>query len=132
MNYQTGYAFRRALEARLLKQSTEGSLSLVRLRKLIAFDRFLARLLAVQPDGWLLMGGLALQLRLGQRARTTKDVDVLLRLPRPEIGPTLLRAANLDLGDWFSFMVQRDPTPLPGLADGGWRFFVNARLSVIR
>ena len=54
MNYQTGYAFRRALEARLLKQSTEGSLSLVRLRKLIAFDRFLARLLAVQPDGWLL------------------------------------------------------------------------------
>lgn len=128
MNYQTGYAFRRALEARLLKQSTEGSLSLVRLRKLIAFDRFLARLLAVQPDGWLLKGGLALQLRLGQRARTTKDVDVLLRLPRPEIGPTLLRAANLDLGDWFSFMVQRDPTPLPGPADGGWRFFVNARL----
>ena len=132
MNYQTGYAFRRALEARLLKQSTEGSLSLVRLRKLIAFDRFLARLLAVQPDGWLLKGGLALQLRLGQRARTTKDVDVLLRLPRPEIGPTLLRAANLDLGDWFSLMVPRDPTPLPGLADGGWRFFVNARLSVIR
>ena len=89
MSYQTGQAFRRALEARLLNQSIQGAVSLVRLRKLVAFDRFLARLLAVRPDGWMLKGGLALQLRLGQRARTTKDIDVLLRLPRPEIGPTL-------------------------------------------
>ncbi len=128
MSYQTGQAFRRALEARLLNQSTQGSVSLVRLRKLVAFDRFLARLLVAQPDGWLLKGGLALQLRLGERARTTKDIDVLLRLPHPQIGPTLMRAAVLDLGDWFSFTVQQDPAQLPGLADGGWRFFVTARL----
>ena len=94
MSYQTGEAFRRALEARLLNQSIQGAVSLVRLRKLVAFDRFLARLLAVRPDGWMLKGGLALQLRLGQRARTTKDIDVLLRLPRPEIGPTLTRAGS--------------------------------------
>jgi hypothetical protein len=130
MSYQTGQAFRRALETRLLNQSTlgVGAVSLVRLRKLIAFDRFLARLLAVRPDGWMLKGGLALQLRLGQRARTTKDIDVLLRLPQPEIGPTLTHAAGLDLGDWFSFTVQQDPTQLPGPAAGGWRFFVTARV----
>ena len=129
MSYQTGQAFRRALEARLLNQSTLGAVSLVRLRKLVAFDRFLARLLAVRPDGWMLKGGLALQLRLGQRARTTKDIDVLLRLPRPEIGPTLTRAGELNLDDWFSFTVQQDPAQLPGPADGGWRFFVTARVA---
>ena len=129
MSYQTGQAFRRALEARLLNQSIQGAVSLVRLRKLVAFDRFLARLLAVQPDGWMLKGGLALQLRLGQRARTTKDIDVLLRLPRPEIGPTLTRAGELNLNDWFSFTVQLDPAQLPGPADGGWRFFVTARVA---
>ena len=59
MSYQTGQAFRRALEARLLNQSIQGAVSLVRLRKLVAFDRFLARLLAVRPDGWMLKGGLA-------------------------------------------------------------------------
>ena len=128
MNYQTGQAFRRALEARLLNQSIQGPVSLVRLRKLVVFDRFLARLLAVQPDGWMLKGGLALQLRLGQRARTTKDIDVLLRQPLPEIGPTLTRAAQLDLDDWFSFAVRQDPDQLPGPGDGGWRFFVMARV----
>jgi hypothetical protein len=128
MNYQTGKAFRNALETRILTQSAQGPVSLVRLRKLVAFDRFLARLLAVQPDRWLLKGGLALQLRLGHRARTTKDIDVLLRLARPEIGPFLLHAAELDLGDFFSFTVQQDPEPLPGPDAGGWRFFVTARV----
>ena len=71
MIYQTGQAFRRALETRLLTQSTQDGVPLVRLRKMVAFDRFLARLLAAQPDHWLLKGGLALQLRLGRRARTT-------------------------------------------------------------
>ena len=39
---------------------------LVRLRKLVAFDRFLARLALAQPDAWILKGGLALQLRLAE------------------------------------------------------------------
>ena len=39
MIYQTGRAFRRALEARLLAQSTQSRTSLVRLRKMVAFDR---------------------------------------------------------------------------------------------
>lgn len=74
-------------------------------------------------------GGLALQLRLGQRARTTEDIDVLLCLARPEIGSTLTRAGELNLNDWFSFTVQQDPAQLPGPADGGWRFFVTARVA---
>lgn len=122
MIYQSGHAFRRALEARLLTQSIQDGVSLVRLRKLVAFDRFLARLLVAQPDHWLLKGGLALQLRLGSRARTTKDIDISLELSRQDVGSALTAAAARDLGDWFSFSVRQDPDPLSGPVGGGWRF----------
>jgi hypothetical protein len=82
MTYLSSTAFRRALEDRLQTQSTHGAVALNRLRKMVAFDRFLARLLAAQSDTWMLKGGLALQLRLGDRARTTKDMDILLTIPR--------------------------------------------------
>ena len=77
MKYQSSGAFRRALEQRLRTQSQQTGVPLMRLRKMVAFDRFLARLLHDQPDAWVVKGGLALQLRLGARARTTKDIDVL-------------------------------------------------------
>ena len=44
MRYQTAVAFRRALEERLRPPSLEGGQPLARLRKMVAFDRFLARL----------------------------------------------------------------------------------------
>ncbi len=50
--YQTGSAFRRALEERLRTQSLREGIPLVPLRKLAAFDRFLARLVQVQPNQW--------------------------------------------------------------------------------
>ena len=77
MKYQSGGAFRRALETRLRNRSLSSGMPLVRLRKMVAFDRLLARLTKSQPDQWVLKGGLALQLRLGDRARTTKDIDLL-------------------------------------------------------
>ncbi|PKO20230.1 MAG: nucleotidyl transferase AbiEii/AbiGii toxin family protein, partial [Chloroflexi bacterium HGW-Chloroflexi-1] len=126
--YQTGAAFRRALEDRLLAQSQQTTVSLVRLRKLVAFDRFLARLMQAQPDAWVLKGGLALQLRIGDRARTTKDMDVLLTLPRGEVQRALQGAVQLDLGDWFTFVIRPATDALPGPGEGGLRFFVTARL----
>jgi hypothetical protein len=128
MKYTTGAAFRRALEDRLLAQSNQASVSLVRLRKLVAFDRFLARLTASQPGAWLLKGGVALQLRLGNQARTTKDIDVLLTIPRTQVHRALISAAMLDLGDWFTFSVRPVTDDLPGPGEGGLRFFVTARL----
>ncbi len=76
MRYASAAAFRQALEARLVALSRDGGLSLVRLRKSVAFDRLLARLFAVAPDRWVLKGGLALDYRLGAKARTTMDVDL--------------------------------------------------------
>lgn len=40
MRYKTGAAFRRALEERLRQRSLEGGQPLTRLRKMVAFDRF--------------------------------------------------------------------------------------------
>lgn len=81
MKYQTASAFRQALEARLLNRSRESGGPLIRLRKLAAFERFLARLFTNQRDVWVLKGGGAMQLRLLDQARTTQDIDLLLRKP---------------------------------------------------
>lgn len=128
MIYKTGAAFRQALEDRLLAQSSRDRVSLVRLRKLVTFDRFLARLLQAQPGAWILKGGLALQLRMGSRARTTQDIDVLWTVPEVELHRILAAAATLDLGDWFTFTVQSTSSVLPGLGEGSQRFSVATRL----
>jgi hypothetical protein len=39
MKYASSNAFRTALESRLLARATEGNIPLIRLRKLVAFDR---------------------------------------------------------------------------------------------
>ena len=125
-NYQSGAAFRRALEDRLANQGAKTQMPLVRLRKLVVFDRFLARLAQLEPDTWLSKGGLVLQLRLSQHARTTKDMDILSLIARDEVPQILTRAALLDLQDWFSFAVQPDTAVLPGPGHDGLRFFVTA------
>lgn len=127
MKYQTGGAFRRALEQRLRSQSLQAGMPLIRLRKMVAFDRFLARLLHAQPDAWILKGGLALQLRLGARARTTKDIDVLAFAKPEEITLTLRKAGTLDLGDWFSFVVA-EPVRDAMLGQGGIRHTIQGLL----
>jgi hypothetical protein len=75
MRYGSAAAFRTALEARLKAQQGDG-VGISRLRKRVVFERLLARLEAVAPEGWYLKGGFALELRLGGMARTTKDVDI--------------------------------------------------------
>ncbi len=75
--YPSDTAFRQALEQRLLNQArAEPTVPLVRLRKAVAFEALLRRLLRDQPNEWLLKGGFALQLRLGLQTRTTKDIDL--------------------------------------------------------
>lgn len=75
MKYQTAQVFRTALEQRLKNEAEESGVALIRLRKRVAFERFLVRLAATEADGWALKGAFALELRLGLRTRTTKDID---------------------------------------------------------
>jgi hypothetical protein len=124
MTYASGAAFRRALEDRLRVQSLQTGVALVRLRKLAVFDRFLARLTEDRPHAWVVKGGFALQLRLGDRARTTKDIDVLLVTPAADLHQVIVRAALQDLGDWFQFEVERPSADLGALEGGGVRLHV--------
>lgn len=112
MKFQSGGAFRRALEDRLNTKAKRSGLPLIRLRKMVAFDRFLARLMVAQSEEWALKGGLALQLRLGERSRTTKDVDLLALISTEKVLESLREAASLDLHDWFQFQVA-EPAQVP-------------------
>lgn len=107
MKYESSSAFRRALEDRLRSKSLQTGLPLSRLRKMVVFDRFLARLILDQPANWVLKGGLALQLRLQATSRTTKDIDMLMLDDRQDLQSLLSRAGSIDLGDWFLFEVGR-------------------------
>jgi len=71
--YRTPAAFRQALESRLRDESAGNGLVLARLRQLVVFDRFLARVAARFGDTVTLKGGLVLELRL-RRARTTRPI----------------------------------------------------------
>lgn len=75
MRYATASAFRTALEQRLLATARQGGVPLVRLRKIVAFERLLARLMAAAPDRWVLKGAVALHFRVGPQFRTTRDPE---------------------------------------------------------
>ena len=106
MRYASAPPFRKALEAWLGSASRAGGPSLARLRKEVVLDRLLARLVAAAPGRWMLKGALALDHRFGDRARTTRDVDLAMRGDEASATADLLAAQALDLGDFFSFAVK--------------------------
>lgn len=126
-SYQSGAAFRRGLEERLRFRSLNTGVPLIRLRKTVAFDRFLARLIQLQPGRWILKGGFAIQLRLMDKARTTKDIDLLALAELPDVLVLLRKAGGFDLKDWFRFEVEpgEDQTLEPF---GGSRFHIRSLL----
>lgn len=130
MSYESARALRTALEQRLKNQATEdGSLDaalLNRLRRRVTFERFLARLKAVAPEDWVLKGGFALELRLGNLARTTRDIDVDWGLAEDDALELLRRAAAHDLGDFFRFRVEKAELPADVEGQGQrWRLIAD-------
>src|SRR5205823_3095407 len=105
--YATAASFRTALEQRLLAASRQTGVSLPLLRKLVAFDRLLARLLVVAADRWVLKGAVALHFRLGVRFRTTKDMDLGRWDDARAATADFAAVEQLDLGDHFRFAVVR-------------------------
>ena len=76
MRYATPGAFRTALEQRIRTLARADGSAIQRLRKRVTFERFLARLQNTDDSPWFLKGAFALELRLGNRARTTRDLDL--------------------------------------------------------
>ena len=126
--YKTAALFRTALEQRLRAEAQASAVPLNRLRKEAAFNRLLARLYRAAPNGWALKGGLALIARLGAGIRGTKDADANWRAARSDLEDTLSLVEELDLEDWFGFVVG-DARPLQGEgAEGALRYSVNAMI----
>src|SRR5207244_6946367 len=65
-----------ALEQRLLARSEATGVSLDRLRRRVLFERIIARLVASEPGQWVVKGGMAIEVRLSDEARLTKDLDL--------------------------------------------------------
>ncbi len=118
MKYETATAFRSALEARLLNLSRSGGFSLARLRKLVVFDRLMTRLVQIAPDQWLVKGGVALDYRLREQARTTMDLDLVWRAGRDEIARHMIAMQSLQHEDYFTFTATGVPVTN---IDGGLR-----------
>jgi hypothetical protein len=74
MKYTSAAAFRQALEQRLKNEATSTGLGLARLRKRVAFELFLRRLLVVAPDRWVLKGALALDFRTLHRSMMGRTI----------------------------------------------------------
>ena len=126
--YRSAEAFRQALETRLLRARTETGRSMTRLRKEVSFDRLLARLFSVAPDRWVLKGGLALDYRYGDRARSTKDLDLDTTGAEAQALRDLLDAAKVDLEDYFIFSIERTELEDPD-QETGMRFHVKASVA---
>jgi len=128
MKYQSGAEFRAALEERVRAISFETGEAQIRLRKLAAMERFLARLVAGQSKTWQLKGGLALQARSGDRFQTAEDLDVLVFVQPEQVMQFLEQIGSSDLGDWFTFEIEPSG-PANSLAETGHgRFTIRAVL----
>jgi len=128
VKYSTAVAFRRALEERMKTHADGDPARIGRDRKRVVFDRLLARLAMVAPDAWVLKGGFALDLRLGEAARTTRDVDLAWRAGEEQVLNVLIEAAACDLGDFFVFAVERGGES-PERFGGALRFHVTVSLA---
>jgi hypothetical protein len=130
--YDTPRAFDIALHARLRKIAQRHGMDLVRARREIAYDRFLARLQAAAPGEWLLKGGVALDLRFPPgAARRTGDVDLETTSARNLDGARdlIVKAAAADLEDFFTFNVSREPTGAIQEGVPAYRFTLEASMN---
>lgn len=134
MSYESAQAFRMALEQRLLNHANETGISLARLRRRVVVERVVARLTVAEPGQWVLKGGMALEVRLRDDARLTRDIDLGLRdvvTEREALHDRLVEALTHDpFGDRFELAAG----PVAALAADGdgqvtWRSVVTARLA---
>jgi predicted nucleotidyltransferase component of viral defense system len=103
MRYATAAAFRQALDDRLKSEAARTGLPLARLRKQVAFELFLCRLVAVAPNRWVLKGALALELRLKTTTRPTKDIDLGRDDDEQAAIEDITAAQQLVLDDFFTY-----------------------------
>lgn len=134
MAYESPAALRQALETRLGNRSRETGIDLERLRRRAAFERLLVRLELGAPRRWIVKGGMALEIRIGDRARSTRDLDLALRDAEGDgsvVRDLLIDCLSVDREeDSFEFLVGEPVTiTLDEAGRPGWRFPVESRMA---
>ncbi len=107
MRYATAAAFRQALDDRLKIEAAKTGLGIARLRKRVAFELFLRRLVTVAPDRWVLKGALALDFRFHATTRPTRDMDLGRTDDEDAATEDFAAAQQLTLDDFFTFAARR-------------------------
>jgi hypothetical protein len=134
MTYETPESLRMALEARIRNESEQTGLSPDRLRRRVVFQRVVTRLQRAEPGRWVIKGGMAMEIRLRDAARLTKDLDLGLRdehVDPAQLRDRLIEGLSRDAdGDGFVFAVG---VPSEMTADVAgvltWRVTVDVKLA---
>jgi hypothetical protein len=132
VSFATPEAFRASLDARIRTTALARGVPMSRVRQVLVFDRFLARVFAVFGDRVIAKGGAVLELRI-ERARTTRDIDLSVTGDPSAVLPLLRRAGAMELGDFLSFVVEphaHHPTiGGDGMIYEGQRYRVEGRIA---
>lgn len=102
-DYPTAEGFRAAVEAKLRDRARQLGVATYAVRRQAALERLLVRLTTTAPNRWALKGGLALDTRLGARARVSLDLDAEHAAGIDAARMDLQRAAAEEMGDHFAF-----------------------------
>ncbi len=81
------------------------------MRRQAGLQRLIARLMKVAPGWWALKGGLGLEIRLGEHARPSLDLDADHAKGAAAAREDLQRAVAEDLGDHCAFAIAARPPP---------------------
>lgn len=119
--YATARAFERALVDRITNAAVSSRYGVTALRRQFAYARLLARLFLYQPERWVLKGATGLLARLPGQARHSIDVDLYFEGGIEAALDALREAAEVDLGDFFTFDIERAASLIGGTAGGNLR-----------
>lgn len=116
--YVSARDFERALVARIASAADSSPYGVPEIRRQFAYGRLLGRVFTHAPDQWVLKGAAGLLARMPGRARHSIDLDLYYAGEFDTALDELRDAADVDMGDYFSFDIDRGP-PLTGVAAGG-------------
>lgn len=135
--FKSATDFRKSLEARLQNRAQITGQDLQRLRKKVAFDRFLARIFKdAENPPFLLKGGYAMELRF-EKARATRDIDLTYlerfnNISREEITEEVFQVlrdiSQIEMEDYFVYQVGEAQLDLENAPYGGARYPISAFL----
>lgn len=127
--YKHAEDFRKGLESKLQQLSLNTAVDLQRLRRQVAFDRFLARIFSSGFSSFCLKGGYGMELTY-QKSRATKDIDLIMKhreqFDEKLVHRELSALSEQELGDYFSFRVLPARKELANPIYGGFRFPIAA------